>query len=295
MFVPFFLAMDFLRVEDNYFPRHVGLNIEGKLFTIAAPAVMGIINCTPDSFYAESRKNDVSEQLKTIDQFVLDGASWLDVGGYSTRPGAIEISEKEEIERILPAIQYIRATYPDIVISVDTFRANVARAAIENGAHVINDISGGTLDENMFKTVGELACPYILMHLKGTPQNMQQFATYDQLFKEVCLFFSQQISKARAAGINDIILDPGFGFAKTTDQNFDLFGELENLHLFHLPILVGISRKSMIYKTLNITPQEALNGTTALHAIAVEKGAAILRVHDPKAVRETIELIQKIR
>lgn len=287
--------MDFLRVEDNYFPRHVGLNIEGKLSTISTPAVMGIVNCTPDSFYSGSRNNRIAAQLKTIDSFVAEGAGWLDIGGYSTRPGATDISEKEEIERIVPAIRYIRSTYPEIVISVDTFRAAVAQVAVENGAHVINDVSGGTLDEAMFKTVGKLGCPYILMHSKGTPQTMQQLTDYDNLFKDICHFFSEQIARARAVGIKDLVLDPGFGFAKTSEQNFALFRQLSQFHLFKLPILVGISRKSMIYKSFDTTPEQALNGTSVLNALAIEKGAAIIRVHDPKEAREVVSLLMKLR
>lgn len=284
--------MDFLRVEDNYFPRKWGLNLNGKLSTISRPVVMGIVNCTPDSFYDKSRKYTFSDQQAHIDNLVSEGADWLDFGGYSSRPGAVDISENEEIDRILPAIRYTLQQHPDILISVDTFRSKVAQIALENGAHIINDISGGTIDPDLFTVVGKFNCPLILMHMRGTPQTMSSLANYTNVFREVSLFFSQRIELAKKAGITDIIIDPGFGFAKTTEQNFELFKQLELFTHFGFPILVGVSRKSMIYKALQIDPQTALNGTTTLHAFALQKGASVLRVHDPKEAREVIKLFE---
>jgi dihydropteroate synthase len=284
---------DFLRVEDNYFPREFRLKIDGKLSTISKPIVMGIVNCTPDSFYSESRNIEASN-WKQIDLHLSEGADWIDIGGYSSRPGALDIPEKEELERILPAIHYCKEHYPHCVISVDTFRSEVAHQAVLQGAHVVNDISGGTLDEKMFKTVAELDVPYILMHMKGSPQTMQGLNQYELLFKDVCLFFSKQIKTARAEGVKDILLDPGFGFSKDTDQNFELFAQLSQFQLFELPLLVGISRKSMIYKTLGIDAEQALNGSTVLHTAALLKGASILRVHDVRAAKEAITLLEKL-
>jgi dihydropteroate synthase len=282
--------MEFLKVEDNNFLREMQLTINGKLFTFERPIVMGIVNCTPDSFYAESQNEAFEAQVKTIDQHVREGADWIDIGGYSSRPGALDISENEEIERVIPAIQYTVKKYPEIIISIDTFRSHVAHKAIEAGAHIVNDISGGLGDENMFSIVGKLKCPFILMHMKGTPQTMQTENNYSDLIKDIALFFSEQIARAQAAGIVDIILDPGFGFAKDTAQNFELFHSLPYFQLFKRPILVGISRKSMIYKTLETTPEKALNGTTVLNTLALQNGAAILRVHDVRAAKEVVVL-----
>jgi dihydropteroate synthase len=282
--------MEFLKVEDKNFLREMQLTINGKLFTFQRPIVMGIVNCTPDSFYAESQNEAFEAQVKTIDQHVREGADWIDIGGYSSRPGALDISENEEIERVIPAIQYTVKKYPEIIISIDTFRSHVAHKAIEAGAHIVNDISGGLGDENMFSIVGKLKCPFVLMHMKGTPQTMQTENNYSDLIKDIALFFSEQIARAQAAGIVDIILDPGFGFAKDTAQNFELFHSLPYFQLFKRPILVGISRKSMIYKTLETTPEKALNGTTVLNTLALQNGAAILRVHDVRAAKEVVAL-----
>jgi dihydropteroate synthase len=282
--------MEFLKVEDNNFLREIQLTINGKLFTFDHPIVMGIVNCTPDSFYIESQNDVVEAQIKTIDKHLQEGADWIDIGGYSSRPGAIDISENEEIERILPAIQYLAKNHPNCIISIDTFRANVAQKAIEAGAHIVNDITGGNGDKNMFSIVGKLKCPYILMHMKGTPRTMQTENNYSDLIKDIVLFFSEQIALAQAAGIVDIIIDPGFGFAKDTAQNFELFHSLPYFHLFRRPILVGISRKSMIYKTLETTPENALNGSTVLNTLALQNGAAILRVHDVREAKEVVVL-----
>lgn len=282
--------MEFLKVEDNYFLREMQLTIHGKLFTFERPIVMGIVNCTPDSFYAESQNVAYSEQIKAIEKQIAEGVDWIDIGGYSSRPGAVDISENEEIERVLPAIQYLSKNHPNCIISIDTFRAKVAQKAVEAGAHIVNDITGGKGDENMFSIVGKLKCPYILMHMKGTPLTMQNQNNYTDLIKEIALFFSKQIACAQAAGIVDIIIDPGFGFAKDTIQNFELFHSLPYFHLFKRPILVGISRKSMIYKTLETTPEKSLNGTTVLNTLALQNGAAILRVHDVREAKEVVLL-----
>lgn len=270
------------------------LNCRGKLLTIDRPWVMGIVNCTPDSFYENSRWSTLDQLKKGIDKHISEGADLLDLGAYSSRPNAVDISENEEIERLAPALEYLSEHYPDMILSVDTFRSKVARFAIEHGAHIVNDISGGQLDPEMFKTVGELQVPLILMHMRGTPQNMQSLTQYDNIFSEVCHFFSERIALARAAGVTDIILDPGFGFAKDLEQNFELFSKISMLRVFDLPILIGISRKSMIYKALNTSPEASLSGTIALNALALQQGAAILRVHDVKEARETVEIFKRL-
>ncbi len=253
---------------------------------------MGILNVTPDSFFAGSRVNNdrgtTNEVVDRAGQMLRDGATFLDIGGYSTRPGAPDISPGEESDRVLPAIEAIFCTWPDALISVDTFRADVARQAVEAGACMVNDVAGGTLDHAMFQTVAELGVPYVLMHLRGTPQTMQSLAKYDNLVTEVIDELGNQLAKLRALGHKDVILDPGFGFAKTPAHNFALLNQLESFRLFSEPLLVGISRKSTIWRTLGITADEALNGTTVLNTVALLKGASILRVHD---VREAVEAV----
>lgn len=270
------------------------LNCRGKLLTIDRPWVMGIVNCTPDSFYENSRWSSLDQLKKGIDKHISEGADLLDLGAYSSRPNAVDISENEEIERLAPALEYLSEHYPDMILSVDTFRSKVARFAIEHGAHIVNDISGGQLDPEMFKTVGELQVPLILMHMRGTPQNMQSLTQYDNIFLEVCHYFSERIAIAKAAGVTDIILDPGFGFAKELEQNYEIFSKISMLRVFDLPILVGISRKSMIYKALNTSPEASLSGTIALNALALQQGTTILRVHDVKEARETVEIFKRL-
>lgn len=287
--------MEFLRFENTTFSREWQLNIRGKLFTISAPQVMGIVNCTPDSFYKNSRKPEQEEQRALIDEHVRNGATWLDLGGYSTRPGAEHISEQAEIERIKPALSYALETYPDVKLSVDTFQAGVAAYVLEQGAHLINDISGGLIDSDLFSVVASHRVPYVLMHMRGTPQNMAGLNQYDNLLREVIYELGIQKEKALQAGIKDILVDPGFGFAKNSEQNLELFSKMEAFHLFNCPLLVGISRKSMIYKTLGIGAEDSLNGTTVLHALALDKGASILRVHDVKEAVETVTLWGKIK
>jgi len=269
------------------------LNISGKIFHLKEPIIMGILNATPDSFYSKSRLNSEKEINAHINKMVLEGVDILDVGGYSTRPGAAEISEKEEIERVLPVIEVICSKYPEVIISIDTFRSNVAKRAVEAGAHFINDVSGGSLDSNMFKIVAELQVPYVLMHMRGDPQTMTKKSNYANVTKEVIIDLALKINTIKELGVKDIIVDPGFGFAKTTEQSFELLRNLDLFQSLGFPILAGLSRKSMIWKTLNITPEEALNGTVILNTLALQKGAKILRVHDVKPAVEQRNLLIK--
>jgi len=270
------------------------LNCNGKLVDISSPKVMGILNVTPDSFFDGGNYNSNTHCITQAEKMLNNGATFIDIGGYSSKPNATIVSEVEELQRIIPVIKLLVKKFPNIILSVDTFRAEVAKQAIEAGAALINDISAGYLDSKMLQTVADYNVPYIMMHMKGTPQTMQQETQYDHLLKDILFFFSKHVQAARQLGINDIILDPGFGFAKTTAQNFELLKKLDDFKITDLPLLAGISRKSMIYKTLNTTPEHALNGTTALHMIALEKGANILRVHDVKEAVETITLHQQL-
>lgn len=256
---------------------------------------MGIINVTPDSFYENSRFENSEIILNRVSQMILEGVDIIDIGGYSSRPGAADISVDQEIARVIPAIELIHKKYPDLLISIDTFRSKVAAEALKKGASIINDVSGGVQDEEIFKVAAANSAPYILMHMKGTPKNMVSLANYENLINEITLYFSTQIEKAKKVGIKDIILDPGFGFSKTIDQNFELLSQLEQLTMLNLPLLVGVSRKSMIYKTLGISPEESLNGTTVLNTIALMKGASILRVHDVKEAKQTIEMVIRLQ
>ena len=257
---------------------------------------MGILNVTPDSFYAGSRGVTERYILDRLQQILDEGASIVDIGAYSSRPGAQEVSIEEEMERLRTGLELIREHRPDAIVSVDTFRADVAKMCVEEyGVAIINDISAGQMDDRMFATIARLGVPYIIMHMKGTPQTMQTNPQYDHFLKEVFYYFSEKVQKLRDLGMKDIIIDPGFGFAKTLEHNYELMNHLEEFHLFELPLLVGVSRKSMIYKLLDTTPDEALNGTTALNTIALLKGAHILRVHDVKAATEAIRIVQKMK
>jgi dihydropteroate synthase len=276
--------------KDTFFQKKTALNAGGKLIDLSTPKVMGIINLTPDSFYAGSRKQTVNDALMQAGKMLAEGATFLDLGAYSSRPGADDISVDEEMDRLLPVIEFIVARYPEAILSIDTFRAAVAEAAIKAGAHIINDISGGQLDADMFATVARLQVPYILMHMKGTPQNMNQQANYENVFDEVFDYFTDKYDQLKQLGVTDIIIDPGFGFAKKTVHSYTLMSRLQEFNRLQLPILVGISRKNMIYKTLGITADKALNGTTALNAIALTKDANILRVHDVKEAVETVKI-----
>ena len=266
------------------------INCKGNLISLENPKVMGILNLTPDSFYDGGKYKNMGEAIVHVETMLKEGADFIDVGAYSSRPGADHISEEEELSRILPIVEFITKAFPGIILSIDTFRSRVARYCIEAGASIINDISAGNLDSKMFETVGSLAVPYIMMHMKGTPQNMVDLNTYEDLIKEIQFYFSQKVKLAKAHKINDIIIDPGFGFAKNIEQNFELLKKLSVFTLQDLPILVGVSRKSMIYKTLKIKPEEALNGTTFLNTLALQNGANILRVHDVKEAKECVEL-----
>ena len=272
------------------------INANGKLMDLSEPQVMGILNVTPDSFYAGSRAETERDITQRIHQIVNEGASIIDIGAYSSRPNAQHISAEEEMSRLRTGLELIRKHYPEAIVSVDTFRADIARMCVEEyGVAIINDISAGNMDEQMFPTIARLGVPYIIMHMKGTPQNMQENPHYDHFLKEIFYYFSEKVQKLRDLGAKDIIIDPGFGFGKTIEHNYELMNHLEEFHLFELPILVGISRKSMIYKLLGITPEEALNGTTALNTIALTKGAHILRVHDVKEAVECVKIVQKMK
>jgi dihydropteroate synthase len=266
------------------------INCRGTLIDLSSPKVMGILNVTPNSFYDGGKYAEEKSMLSQVEKMLIEGATFIDIGAYSSKPSAEFVTEQEETQRLLPIIKSVLQHISETLISVDTFRANVAKAAIETGACIINDIAAGGLDENMMKTVAELQVPYIMMHMKGNPQTMQSMALYDNVTKEVLFYFSEKVAQARSLGINDLIIDPGFGFAKTLEQNFEILDNLELFQIVALPLLVGISRKSMIYKTLNTTAEFALNGTTVLNTIALQKGSNILRVHDVKEAIECVKL-----
>ncbi|EIY31909.1 dihydropteroate synthase [Bacteroides cellulosilyticus CL02T12C19] len=272
------------------------INVNGSLLDLSVPCVMGILNITPDSFYAGSRMQTEAEITARAQQILDEGAGIIDIGAYSSRPNAENVSSHEEMERLRMGLEILRKTQPGAVISVDTFRADVARMCVEEyGVAIINDIAAGEMDADMFRTVAELNVPYIMMHMQGTPQNMQQHPHYDNLLKEVFLYFAQKVQQLRDMGMKDIILDPGFGFGKTVEHNYELLAHLEEFRIFELPLLVGVSRKSMIYRLLGNTPQDALNGTTVLDTICLLKGADILRVHDVREAVETVKIVEAMR
>lgn len=270
------------------------MNCKGNLIDLSAPKVMGILNVTPNSFFDGGKYKNEGELLERVEKMLNEGASFIDVGAYSSKPNAEFVSEEEEISRIVPVVNLLQKHFPDIILSIDTFRAGVAKICIENGAAIINDISAGKLDDKMLEIVAQFQIPYIMMHMKGTPQTMQAFTQYNDIIKDMLFYFSERIAAARTFGINDIIIDPGFGFAKTIDQNYEVLQKMELFQMLELPLLAGISRKSMIYKTLGINAENALNGTTVLNTIALTKGAKILRVHDVKEAVESIKLLTKI-
>ena len=272
------------------------INVNGSLLDLSQPRVMGILNVTPDSFYAGSRTQTEAEIVRRVRQIVSEGAAIIDIGAYSSRANADNVSSREEMERLRMGLKILFEIQPDAVVSVDTFRADVARMCVEEyGVAIINDIAAGEMDTDMFHTVAALNVPYIMMHMQGTPQSMQQHPHYDNLLKEVFLYFARKVQQLRDLGVKDIILDPGFGFGKTMEHNYELLSHLEEFRIFELPLLVGVSRKSMIYRLLDITPQEALNGTTVLDTICLLKGADILRVHDVKEAVETVRIVQAMR
>ncbi len=269
------------------------VNCRGKLIDLSQPRVMGILNVTPDSFYSESRVAQTEELLRRAEKMIDEGAVFLDVGGYSSRPGAAHIDEDTERRRVIPAIEALHARFPEVAISVDTFRSRIAREAVEAGACMVNDISGGNMDSHMFETVAALKVPYVLMHMKGTPQTMQLNPEYDDVIMELNRFFARRIARLHALGVDDILVDPGFGFGKTLDDNYKILKHLALFKAHDKPILIGISRKSMLYKYLGGTPADMLNATTAVHMLALQNGASVLRVHDVKPAAEAIALYLK--
>lgn len=277
-------------MKDKY------INVNGRLMDLSTPRVMGILNVTPDSFYAGSRMQTEEAIAQRVRQIVDEGADMIDIGAYSSRPIADHVSQEEEMERLRMGLAVLRRVAPEAVVSVDTFRADVARMCVEEyGVAIINDIAAGEMDGKMFETVADLRVPYIMMHMQGTPQNMQQRPHYDNLLKEVFLYFAKKVQQLRDLGVKDMILDPGFGFGKTLEHNYELLAHLEDFSVFELPVLVGVSRKSMIYKLLDTTPADALNGTTVIDTICLLKGADILRVHDVRQAVETVKIVEKMR
>lgn len=272
----------------------MNINCNGRLIDLSTPKVMGILNVTPNSFFDGGKHKEINSIIHQVDKMISEGADFVDIGAYSSKPSAEFVSEDEEIHRLVSVLKELVNTFPNCIFSVDTFRAEVARISVENGVAIVNDISAGLLDENMLETVAKLKVPYIMMHSKGTPQTMQSLANYEDIVKEMLFYFSERIQKARSFGISDIIIDPGFGFAKTLNQNYEVLQKMQLLSQLEVPLLAGISRKSMIYKVLENSPQEALNGTSVLNTIALQKGAKILRVHDVKEAVECIKLVSKL-
>lgn len=280
--------------KSTFFRQKLTLNIGGSLLDLSSPRVMGVLNLTPDSFYDGGKYNTINKALKQCAQMLDEGAAIVDLGAYSSRPGAESISEEEEIKRILPVLKAIVKEFPKALISIDTFRSSVANVAIQEGGAIINDISAGELDSNMFTTVARLKVPYILMHMKGTPQTMNQHTDYENLFTEVCGYFVEKINQLQRLGVVDLVIDPGFGFAKTIDQNYELLNKLDLFKMLGVPILAGLSRKIMIYTFLGIDPADSLNGTTVANTMALLKGANLLRVHDVRAAVEAVKICNKL-
>ena len=271
------------------------INCKQTLIDLSTPKIMGILNVTPDSFYDGGQFKDEDAILQQVESMLTNGATFIDVGAYSSRPNADFVTEAEELNRLIPIVNLLVEKFPEIILSVDTFRSEVAKQAVEHGAALVNDISAGELDKLMLETIAKLQVPYIMMHMRGTPQTMQNLSTYDDLINEMIFYFSERLQKAYQLGIKDLIIDPGFGFAKTTEQNFELLEKLKLFNILDLPILAGVSRKSMIYKSLQTTAKEALNGTTALHMVALQNGAKLLRVHDVKEAVECVKLYNLLK
>ena len=269
------------------------INCNGQLIDLFTPKVMGVLNITPNSFFDGGKYKNETEILFQVEKMLIEGATFIDIGAYSSKPNAEFVSENEEISRIVPVVNLVLKHFPNTILSIDTFRSQVAHATIESGAAMINDISAGNLDSNMYETIAKYNVPYIMMHMRGNPQTMQTLTDYDDIVKDILFYFSEKVAQVRSFGINDIIVDPGFGFAKTTAQNFEVLNKLELFSNLNVPVLAGISRKSMIYKTLNTTSQDALNGTTVLNTLALTKGAKIVRVHDVKEAVECVTLFNK--
>lgn len=282
-------------MQNKVFSSNKTLNIDGKLMSLDQPRLMGVLNVTPDSFFDGGHYEDEKSILAHVEKMISEGADFIDVGGYSSRQGADEVNVEEELKRTIPIIHAIRKTFPECIISIDTFRTEVARQAIEEGALMINDISGGELDKGMIDLIAKHRIPYILMHMRGTPQTMNSKAVYESVLKELITYFQSKLQQLRAKGIIDVIVDPGFGFAKTVDQNFELLKHLDDFRILEQPLLVGLSRKSLIWRSLDTTPEDALNGTTILNTVALLKGASILRIHDVRQAAEAIKLINFVR
>jgi len=278
---------------SQYTNKSITFKVNGK--NLDKPTAMGILNITPDSFFDGGKYLNEEIIIQKVNSMEYDGAKIIDIGGYSTRPGAQYVSENEELQRIVPIVKLIKSNFNELLISVDTFRSKVAESCVEVGANIINDVSGGTLDEKMLSCIASLKVPYVLMHIKGTPQNMQENPIYENVVDTIRIYFEEKINKLIQIGVKDIILDPGFGFGKTVDHNYEILNNLDNYKSFGLPLMVGISRKSMINKVINTSPETALNGTTVLNTIALQKGAHILRVHDVKEANETIKLVNKLK
>jgi dihydropteroate synthase len=280
-------------MQDKYFNSEYTVNCKGTLLDLSVPKVMGILNVTPDSFFDGGKFTEEKQIIRRVKKMLDEGADIVDVGAVSTRPGAKDVSEKEELKRLIPTIQILLKKFPDAIISVDTVRSTVARKAVEAGASIINDVSGGSCDKKMFATAGELKVPYVLMHMQGTPQTMQKNPVYKNVVKELIIYFAKKIAQLKDCGVLDVIIDPGFGFGKTVEHNFDILRNLSLFKMLDCPILAGISRKSMINKVLRTSPAHALNGTTALNTVALMNGANILRVHDVKEAKETVQLYKE--
>ena len=273
----------------------MNISCKGKLIDLTTPKIMGVLNLTPDSFYDGGSYNNKDRALAQTEKMLLEGATFIDIGGASSKPGSVEISTDEELARVLPVIEEIHKTFPETLISIDTYRSDVAKQAVAAGAAMVNDISGGNLDAKMLKTVGVLGVPYVAMHMQGTPQNMQDNPSYDTILTDIRSFFAAKIDAAHKAGIHDIIIDPGFGFGKTLEHNYSLLKNISSIQMDGIPMLIGVSRKSMIYKLLQIEAADALNGTTVLNAVALQQGAQVLRVHDVKEAHQAVQLIEKLK
>lgn len=273
----------------------MNISCKGKLIDLTTPKIMGVLNLTPDSFYDGGSYNNKDRALAQTEKMLLEGATFIDIGGASSKPGSVEISTDEELARVLPVIEEIHKTFPETSISIDTYRSDVAKLAVAAGAAMVNDISGGNLDAKMLKTVGALGVPYVAMHMQGTPQNMQDKPSYDNILTDIRSFFAAKIDAAHKAGIHDIIIDPGFGFGKTLKHNYSLLKNLSSIKMNGIPMLIGVSRKSMIYKLLQTEVTDALNGTTVLNTVALQQGAQILRVHDVKEAHQAVQLIEKLK
>ncbi|UCG27407.1 MAG: dihydropteroate synthase [Bacteroidales bacterium] len=285
-----------MKFKDTFFSKKLTLNIRGSLFELSPPKVMGVLNITPDSFYDGGKYMETATIITRVEQLLSEGASFIDIGAYSSRPGAAHIPEDEEYTRLKPVIALIRKRYPEAVLSIDTFRSGIAKRMVEEfGVDMINDISAGRMDHEMYETVASLGVPYIIMHMQGTPRDMQKKPHYQNVTREILTFFSERVRELKLLGVNDIIVDPGFGFGKTLDHNYELMNQLETFKILELPVMVGLSRKSMIYKLLKATPSDALNGTTVLHTVALLKGADILRTHDIREAVEAITIIEKLK